>query len=257
MMETLTMTEPTTEQSKAAFKRIVIKLSGEALNGPEGFGIDPDRADMIAQKLKPVHDLGVEIGLVIGGGNLWRGAIGIKRGMAQPTADNMGILATVMNGLALQDAMERIGMVTRVQTAVPMNTIAEPYIRLRAVRHMEKQRIVIFTGGTGGPYFTTDTAGALRAMEIGADILIKATKVNGIYTADPKKDPTAVRLPHLTYEQVLSSRFEVMDMTAFTLCREHNLPILVLNFEAENDLIDAIKGDTSVGTLVSHNGSLL
>lgn len=238
------------------FKRILLKLSGEALNGPQGFGIDPDRANAIAHKIRAVRELGAEVGIVIGAGNLWRGETGIKRGMAQPTADHMGMIATVMNGLALQDALERVGIPTRVQTAVQMNTVAEPYIRLRAVRHMEKERVVIMTGGTGNPYFTTDTAAALRAMEIGADILIKATKVNGIYTADPKKNPTATRLTNLTYEEVLSSRYEVMDMTAFTLCQENNVPILILNFEAKDDLINAVKGDTSVGTLVSATGTL-
>lgn len=246
----------TTPTPAPRFKRILLKLSGEALNGPQGFGIDPDRANTIAHKIKAVHDLGAEIGIVIGAGNLWRGQIGIERGMAQPTADHMGMIATVMNGLALQDALERIDIPTRVQTAVQMNTVAEPYIRLRAVRHMEKGRAVILTGGTGNPYFTTDTAAALRAMEIGADILIKATKVNGIYTADPKKDPSATRIPHLTYNEALAGRYNVMDMTAFTLCQENNLPILVLNFEEEGDLVAAVKGDTSVGTLVSHTGAL-
>ena len=241
----------------AAYKRILLKLSGEALNGPHGFGIDPDRADIIAHKIKAVHDLGVQIGIVIGAGNLWRGATGIKRGMEQSTADHMGMIATVMNGLALQDALQRIGIVTRVQTAVAMNSVAEPYIRRRAIRHMEKGRVVIMTGGTGNPYFTTDTAAALRAMEIEADIIIKATKVNGIYTADPKKDPTAERFTHLSYEQVIASRFDVMDMTAFTLCREHDMPILVLNFDNDGDLVAAVKGDTSVGTLVGHAGGEL
>ncbi|MBK9124645.1 MAG: UMP kinase [Chloroflexi bacterium] len=239
------------------YRRIVLKLSGEALNGPQGFGIDTNRAEVIAHKIREVHELGVQIGVVIGAGNLWRGTTGTKRGMEQSTADHMGMIATVMNGLALQDALERIGIATRVQTAVSMNAIAEPYIRLRAIRHMEKGRVVIMTGGTGNPYFTTDTAAALRAMEIDADIVIKATKVNGVYSADPKKDPTAQRFTHLSYDQVLSSRFEVMDMTAFALCRENDMPILVLDFEAEGDLVRAIKGDTSVGTLVSHEGGLL
>jgi uridylate kinase len=238
------------------FKRILLKLSGESLNGSQGFGIDPDRANIIAHKIKAVRELGTEVGIVIGAGNLWRGETGIKRGMVQTTADHMGMIATVMNGLALQDALERIDIPTRVQTAVQMNTVAEPYIRLRAVRHMEKERVVILTGGTGNPYFTTDTAAALRAMEIDADILIKATKVNGIYTADPKKDPTATRLTNLTYDQVLSSRYEVMDLTAFTLCQENDVPILVVNFEAEGDLVKAVKGDLSVGTLVSATGQL-
>lgn len=238
----------------AAYPRILLKLSGESLSGPQGFGIDPDRAQEIAQKIKAVHDLGVQIGIVIGAGNLWRGENGIKRGMEQSTADHMGMIATVMNGLALQDALERCGIVTRVQTAVSMNSVAEPYIRLRAIRHMEKGRVVIMTGGLGNPYFTTDTAAALRAMEIEAKIIIKATKVNGIYTADPKKDPTAERFTHLSYEQVLASRFDVMDMTAFTLCRENNMPILVLNFDNDGDLVKAVEGDTSVGTLVNGEG---
>jgi uridylate kinase len=239
------------------YKRILLKLGGEALSGPGGFGIDPDRAEEIASKVKSVHDLGVQIGVVIGGGNLWRGSTGVSRGMEQSTADNMGMIATVMNGLALQDALERAGVVTRVQTAVEMNAVAEPYIRLRAIRHLEKDRVVIICGGTGNPYFTTDTAAALRAMEIKAQVVIKATKVNGVYSADPKKDPTAVRFDRLNYQQVLESRFEVMDMTAFTLCQENNMPILVLNFWSEGSLISAIQGDYSVGTLISPEGTLL
>lgn len=238
----------------ASYKRILLKLSGESLSGPQGFGIDPDRAQAIAHKIKAIYDLGVQIGVVIGAGNLWRGETGIRRGMEQATADNMGMIATVMNGLALQDALERVGIATRVQTAVSMNTVAEPYIRLRAIRHMEKGRVVIMTGGLGNPYFTTDTASALRAMETEAQIIIKATKVNGIYTADPKKDPTAERFTHLSYEQVIAGRYDVMDMTAFTLCRENNMPILVLNFENDTDLIRAVQGDTSVGTLVGETG---
>jgi uridylate kinase len=233
------------------YKRILLKLSGEALSGPQGFGIDPNQAEFIATKVKEVYDLGIEIGIVIGGGNLWRGAVGVERGMEQSTADHMGMLATVMNGLALQDALERMGVVTRVQTAVAMNTVAEPYIRLRAIRHLEKGRVVIIAGGTGNPYFTTDTAAALRAMEINANVVIKATKVNGVYTADPKKDPTAQRFSNLSYDQVLMSRLEIMDMTAFALCRENNLPILVLDFWANGDLIKGVQGQNEVGTLIS------
>lgn len=235
-----------------AYKRILLKLSGEALSGPQGFGIDTNQAEYIATKVKEVHDLGIEIGIVIGGGNLWRGSVGVGRGMEQSTADHMGMIATVMNGLALQDALERMGIVTRVQTAVAMNTVAEPYIRLRAIRHLEKGRIVIIAGGTGNPYFTTDTAAALRAMEIGAEVVIKATKVNGVYTADPKKDPTAERFSRLTYDQVLTNRYDVMDMTAFALCRENNLPILVLDFWSEGDLVKAVKGYHEVGTLINN-----
>ena len=234
----------------AAYARIVLKLSGESLAGPQGFGIDPERAEDIALKIKAVYDLGVQIAVVIGAGNLWRGASGVSRGMEQSTADHMGMIGTVMNGLALQDALERQGVVTRVQTAVAMNTVAEPYIRLRAIRHMEKGRVVIIAGGTGNPYFTTDTAAALRAMEINADIVIKATKVNGVYSADPIKVPTATRYAELTYRQVLLNKLEIMDLTAFTLCQENGMPILVVNFWAD-DLFRAIQGDPSVGTLIS------
>lgn len=242
---------------RAAYKRIVLKLSGEALAGPEGHGIDPNRAEEIASKVKAVHGLGAQVGIVIGGGNLWRGQIGVSRGMEQSTADHMGMIATVMNGLALQDALERMGVSTRVQTAVEMNTIAEPYIRLRAIRHLEKGRVVIMTGGTGNPYFTTDTAAALRAMEIGADVIIKATKVNGVYSADPKVDPDAVRYARLNYDQVLQSRFEVMDMTAFTLCHENNMPIIVLDFWSDDDLYRAVQGQFEVGTLIDMQGQLI
>jgi uridylate kinase len=193
----------------------------------------------------------VQAAVVIGAGNLWRGSTGVNRGMEQSTADHMGMIGTVMNALALQDALEREGVTTRVQTAIQMNAVAEPYIRLRAIRHLEKGRVVIIAGGTGNPYFTTDTAAALRAMEIGADIVIKATKVNGVYSADPKKDPTATRFASLTYQQVIANKYEVMDMTAFTLCQENGMPILVLNFWAENDLIKAVQGQHDVGTIIT------
>ncbi|MBN8618000.1 MAG: UMP kinase [Anaerolineae bacterium] len=233
------------------YKRIILKLSGEALAGPQGYGIDPSSAAFIADKIKIIHDMGIQIAIVIGAGNLWRGSIGVNRGMEQSTADHMGMIGTVMNGLALQDALERIDVTTRVQTAVQMNAVAEPYIRLRAIRHLEKGRVVVITGGTGNPYFTTDTAAALRAMEINADIVIKATKVNGVYSADPKKDPTATRFATLNYAEVLANKYEVMDMTAFTLCQEHNLPILVVDFWAETDLFQAVQGNHDVGTLIS------
>jgi uridylate kinase len=239
-----------------AYKRILLKLSGESLSGPQGFGIDPDAAAEIARKVKRVHDVGVQIGVVIGAGNLWRGQNGIERGMEQSTADHMGMIATVMNGLALQDALERQGVTTRVQTAIAMNAVAEPYIRLRAIRHLEKGRVVIMCGGTSNPYFTTDTAAALRAMEIKAEMVIKATKVNGVYSADPRKYPDAVRFNTLTYDEVLANRFEVMDMTAFTLCQENNMPILVLDFNAEDDLSQAVSGNTSVGTLIGGGSPL-
>lgn len=233
------------------YKRIVLKLSGEALAGPQGYGIDPASAALIARRIRDIHARGVQTAVVIGAGNLWRGSIGVSRGMEQSTADHMGMIGTVMNGLALQDALQHEGVVTRVQTAIQMNAVAEPYIRLRAIRHLEKGRVVIIAGGTGNPYFTTDTAAALRAMEINADIVIKATKVNGVYSADPNKDPHAVRFDRLTYEQVLANKYEVMDMTAFTLCQEHKMPILVLDFWAENDLMLAVLGQHHVGTLIT------
>jgi uridylate kinase len=237
-------------QTQAVYKRIVLKLSGEALAPAGGVGIDPDQADVIAGKIQRIHQLGVQTAVVIGAGNLWRGEIGVKRGMEQSTADHMGMIATVMNGLALQDALERHGVSTRVQTAIEMKAVAEPYIRLRAIRHMEKGRVVIIAGGTGNPYFTTDTAAALRANEVNADIVIKATKVNGVYTADPKKDPTATRLATITYDEVIRLKLGVMDMTAFTLCRENKMPIMVVNFFEDDDLIHAVMGDTSVGTVI-------
>jgi uridylate kinase len=232
------------------FRRILLKLGGEALSGPGGFGIDPDRAEDIAQRVKDVHALGVDVAIVIGGGNLWRGRAGLDRGMDRATADYMGMLATVMNGLALMDAMERIGLVTRVQSAIQMHSVAEPYIRRRAIRHLEKGRVVILTGGTGNPYFSTDTAAALRAMEIDADVLIKATKVDGVYDADPMKSPDAQRFDHLTYIETLNRRLEVMDSTAISLCMDNNLPILVLNLWNKDDLRLALYGE-KIGTLVS------
>lgn len=238
--------------SSTPYKRVVLKLSGEALAPEQGvFGIAPQNVDFIAQKVKQVFDLGLQLAVVIGGGNLWRGEIGVERGMDQTTADHMGMIATVMNGLALRDAFERYGMSTRVQTAIQMNEVAEPYIRLRAIRHLEKGRVVIFAGGTGNPYFTTDTAAALRASEINASIVVKATKVNGVYSADPRKSPDAVRFDKLSYQTALEKRLEVMDLTAFTLCQENNMPILIVNFWNDDDLLRAMQGDASVGTLIS------
>jgi uridylate kinase len=235
---------------KPAYQRILLKLSGEALAGDLGFGIDADRAHFIAEKVKQLHGLGVQIAVVIGGGNLWRGATGEKMGMDRTTADHIGLLGTIMNALALRDALESLRVPTRVQTAIDVNTVAEPYIRLRAMRHMEKGYVVIFAGGTGNPYFTTDTAAALRAAEINAEIIIKATKVNGVYTADPKKDPTATRFEQLMFDQVINSKLEVMDLTAITMCQQNNVPILVLNFWNDDDLFHAVLGQTDVGTLI-------
>src|SRR5690606_29595171 len=233
------------------YNRILLKLGGEALAGPEGFGIDPARAAAVAQIVKDVYDLGVEVAIVIGGGNLWRGTIGLEYGMEQSTSDHIGMIATIMNALTLQDALERKGIVTRVQTAVEMKTIAEPYIRLRAIRHLQKERIVIIGGGTGNPYFTTDTAGALRAMEIGADVLIKATKVDAIYDADPMHHPDARRFDRLSYIDALNFRLRVMDSTAISLCMENNLPIVVLNLRQEDSVKRLILGE-SVGTTIGN-----
>jgi uridylate kinase len=236
--------------SDLRYRRILLKLSGEALAGPSGFGIDPAQAEAIARRVGEVVRMGVEVALVIGAGNLWRGKQGLERGMDRATADYMGMLGTVMNALALMDALEREGVLTRVQSAIEMRAIAEPYIRRRAIRHLEKGRVVIFSAGTGNPYFSTDTAAALRAMEIDADVLIKATKVDGVYDADPKSHPGAKKFDQLTYIEVLNRRLEVMDSTAISLCMENELPILVLNLWDESALYRALRGE-AVGTLVS------
>jgi uridylate kinase len=236
---------------KIKYNRILLKMGGEALVGVEGFGIDPQRAADVAQIVKGGYDLGVEIAIVIGGGNLWRGTTGMDQGMEQPTADYMGMLATVMNALALQDALERIGLITRVQTSIEMKSIAEPYIRLRAKRHLEKGRVVIFGAGTGNPYFTTDSAGALRAMEIGADVLIKATKVNAIHDSDPLVNPDARRFDRISYIDFLNLRLRVMDSTAVTLCMENNLPIVVLNLWQQDSIKRLILGETIGTTILS------
>ena len=231
------------------YKRILLKLSGEALGGKGGNGIDPNEAEQLAERVREVHEMGADVAIVIGAGNLWRGRVGIQRGMDRATADYMGMLATVMNALALMDAMERSGMVTRVQSAIEMNAVAEPYIRRRAIRHLEKGRVVIFGAGTGNPFFSTDTAAALRAMEIGADVLIKATKVDGIYDSDPKKNPDATRFSSLTYLETMNRRLDVMDSTAISLCMDNHLPILVLDMWQPQSLRKAVLGET-VGTLV-------
>jgi uridylate kinase len=232
------------------YHRILLKLSGEALAGPQGFGIDPQRANDIATRVREVRELGVDVAIVIGAGNLWRGRTGLELGMDRATADYMGMLGTVMNALALMDALESIGVMTRVQSAIEMRSVAEPYIRRRAIRHLEKGRVVIFGGGTGNPYFSTDTAAALRAMEIDADVLIKATKVDGVYDSDPKLHPEAVRFDSLSYIETLNRRLEVMDSTAVSLCMENKLPILVLNLWDRQALQKALLGE-AVGTLVT------
>ena len=232
------------------YKRILLKLSGEALGGSSGFGIDVTEAESIASRIKEVREMGVEVAVVIGAGNLWRGKQGLERGMDRSTADYMGMLATVMNAMALMDALERQNVYTRVMSAIEMRAIAEPYIRRRAVRHLEKGRVVVFGAGTGNPFFSTDTAAALRATEVEAEVVIKATKVDGVYDADPKKNPNAKKFDQLSYIEVLNRRLEVMDSTAITLCMENNLPILVLNLCDSNALLGALRGE-AVGTLVS------
>jgi uridylate kinase len=235
--------------SDIKYKRVLLKLSGEALAGKNGFGIDVDEAESIASRVKEVYDMGVEVSFVIGAGNLWRGKQGLERGMDRATADYMGMLGTVMNAMALMDALERTGVITRVLSAVEMRAVAEPYIRRRAIRHLEKGRVVIFSAGTGNPYFSTDTAAALRAMEIGAEIVIKATKVDGIYDSDPKTNPNAQKFKEMTHLEFLNRRIGVMDSTAVTLCMENKLPILVLNLWDPHALVAALKGEV-VGTLV-------
>ena len=234
----------------AAFDRVLLKLGGEALAPSEGFGVDPDRAEDVAHKIEQVKDLGVQVAVVIGAGNIWRGREGIARGMERATADYMGMLGTVINSLALMDALERRGVVTRVMSAIEMRSVAEPYIQRRAVRHLEKDRVVVLGAGTGNPYFSTDTAAALRAMEIGAQILIKATKVDGVYESDPLVNPDAKRFDRLNYIDSLNMRLEVMDATAISLCMDNELPILVLDMWQKDSLVNAVQGE-SVGTLVT------
>ena len=235
---------------KIKFKRVLLKLGGESLAGPNGFGIYPEQADAVAARVMDIRALGIDVAIVIGAGNLWRGKQGLDHGMERATADYMGMLATVMNAMALMDALERAGVFTRVQSAIEMRAVAEPYIRRRAIRHLEKGRVVIFGAGTGNPFFSTDTAAALRAVEVDADVLIKATKVDGVYEADPKKDPNAKKFDTLTYIDVINRRLEVMDSTAISLCMDNNLPILVVNLWDPSALERALRGET-VGTLVS------
>jgi uridylate kinase len=234
---------------RVKYGRILLKLGGESLAGPEGNGIDPACADTLARRIKAVQALGIQVAVVIGAGNLWRGREGMDHGMERATADFMGMIATVINSLALMDALERQQVVTRVQSAIEMRAVAEPYIRRRAIRHLEKGRVVILGGGTGNPYFSTDTAAALRAMEIGADVLIKATKVDGVYDSDPKQNPSAVKFDQLTYIETLNRRLGVMDSTAVSLCMDNNLPILVLNLWHDDMLERAMRGEP-VGTII-------
>ena len=233
-----------------AYRRVLLKLSGEALLGERSYGVDPAVADQIAAEVVEVHELGVELAVVIGGGNIFRGIAASARGMDRTTADNMGMLATVMNALALSDALERHGADTRVLTAIEMRQIAEPFIRRRAIRHLQKGRLVLFAAGTGNPYFTTDTAAALRAMEIHADVIMKATKVDGIFTADPVTDPDATHLASLSHHEVLERRLHVMDATAISLCMDNKLPIVVFNLTTAGNVRRAIMGE-AVGSIVT------
>jgi uridylate kinase len=233
-----------------AYRRIVLKLSGEALAGSQGYGIEPDVLVRIGAEVREVLQLGVQVAIVIGGGNIFRGIAASAGGMDRATADYMGMLATVINALALQDALEKAGCQTRVLSAIEMRAVAEPYIRRRAIRHLEKGRVVIFAAGTGNPFFTTDTAGALRAVEIGADAIMKATKVDGIYSADPKRDAKAERLSRTTYIDVLNRRLAVMDTTAISLCMENSLPIVVFDLTKDGNIKRIVMGEP-VGSIVS------
>jgi uridylate kinase len=235
-----------------AYRRILLKISGEALMGEADYGIDPAVIGRMAEEIRDVRDLGVQIGVVIGGGNIFRGAGLADAGMDRVTADHMGMLATVMNALALQDALERLGVFARVMSALRINQVCEDYIRRRAIRHLEKGRVVLFGAGTGNPFFTTDTAASLRAIEVSADLLLKATKVDGVYSADPVKDPGARRYDHLNYDEVLDRRLMVMDTTAIVLCRDHSLPLRVFDIKQQGALMRIVTGDHTVGTTVDN-----
>ena len=239
-----------TSASRPKYRRVMLKLSGEALLGSREYGISPETCNAIAQELKEVKELDVQLGIVIGGGNIFRGIAGTKHGLDRTTGDYMGMLATVINALALQDALEKNGVHTRVQSAIELRSVAEPFIRRRAMRHLEKGRVVIFAAGTGSPYFSTDTTAALRASEIGADVLMKATKVDGVYTADPEKDPKATKYNTLTYMDALKGRLSVMDSTAFSMCMDNKIPIVVFNLFKRGNIKRVILGEL-IGTIVS------
>jgi uridylate kinase len=238
------------KKAKAKFRRILIKLSGEALGGEAGVGICPESIHDMARQIQQVREMGVEVVIVVGGGNIFRGLQGSERGIDRATGDYMGMLATVINALALQDALEKLGVATRVQSAIIMSQVAEPFIRRRAIRHLEKGRVVIFGGGTGNPFFSTDTTAALRANEIGAEVILKATKVDGIYDSDPKKNPKAKRFPQISYLEALQKQLKVMDSTAFSLCLDNKMPIIVFDLFTPNNLARVVRGE-KVGTLVT------
>ncbi|MHB0877744.1 MAG: UMP kinase [Anaerolineae bacterium] len=235
--------------ARVRYRRVLLKIGGESLAGPEGFGIDPHMAEEVATKIKAVRDHDVQVAVVPGAGNIWRGRDGLAHGMERATADHMGMLATVMNALALRDALERMGVETRVQTAIEMTSIAEPYIRLRAISHLERGRVTIIGAGTGNPYFTTDTAAALRAMEIGAEVLIKATKVDAVYSEDPMVNPNAKRFDSLTYIEALNMRVGVLDSTAISLCMENEMPIIVVDLWQPNSIERVVRGEP-IGTII-------
>ena len=234
-----------------AFKRILIKLSGEALMGSQNYGIDTKVAVAVAKEIKAVHELGVEVAIVVGGGNIFRGVSESAGNMDRAAADYIGMLATVMNAVVLQDALEHVDVYTRVMSAIDIPQLAEPFIRRRAIRHLEKKRVVIFAAGTGNPYFTTDSAAALRALEIGADAILKGTKVDGIYTADPKKVLDAIKFETIRFQEVLEKQLKVMDASAISLCMDNELPIMVFNMQTSGNIVKAVCGDLSIGTLVS------
>jgi len=238
------------KSSQPKFRRILLKLSGETLGGESGIGICPEAAHQMAAQIREVKELGVQVVIVIGGGNIFRGLSGSEKGIERATGDYMGMLATIINSLALQDALEKLGVPTRVQSAVNVSQVAEPFIRRRAMRHMEKGRVVIFGGGTGNPYFSTDTAAALRANEIGAEVILKATKVDGIYDSDPKKNAKAKRFDEISYSDALGKRLKVMDSTAFSMCMDNKMPIIVFDFFKEHNLRRVVLGE-KIGTLVT------
>jgi uridylate kinase len=232
------------------YKRILLKLSGESLMGDQKYGIASDMVQHYAKQVKEIVELGAEIAIVIGGGNIYRGIQAEQSGIERAQGDYMGMMATIINGMALQSGMESVGLFTRLMSAIKVEAVAEPYIRRRAIRHLEKRRIVIFAGGTGNPFFTTDSAAALRASEINADVILKGTRVDGIYTADPEKDPTATKFDRVSYKDAISKNLKVMDMTAFTLCQENDMPIIVFDINKEGNLLKVAKGE-KVGTLVN------
>ncbi|MBK7865988.1 MAG: UMP kinase [Ignavibacteriales bacterium] len=239
--------------SSAKFRKVLLKLSGESLMGEKGFGIDPEMLKFFAEEIKKIHNIGVQIGIVIGGGNIFRGLAAEGQGIDRVTGDLMGMLATTINSLALQNAIEKAGVFSRLMSAIKMDEIAEPYIRRRAIRHLEKGRVVIFSAGTGHPYFSTDTAAALRAVEIGADVIMKGTRVDGVYDSDPETNPDAVKFDGVSYLDVMNKNLRVMDMTAISLCQENSLPLYVFNMNVPGNLLRVVMGE-NIGTFVNHTG---